>query len=150
MTAPRIYSGTGTSTFFRDHFFRYRYRYFFSGPIFSSTGTGTFCREQFFPVPVPVSSKKRENSRDRDKTGTIWDFFQRLTQCLQHLIPFRAEVDILEDTDFFISWALMSKASSFSPTSGQCRLCLMEKSHIINFFDMMLIGNPLIFEKFLR
>ena len=71
-------------------------------------------------------------------------------QYLQHLIPFRAEVDILEDTDFFISWALMSKASSFSPTSGQCRLCLMEKSHIINFFDMMLIGNPLIFENFLR
>merc|ERR1712001_745273 len=78
--------GTGTN------FFRYRYRYFFPGPnfsgtgtgtffpglIFSGTGTGTFFRDNFFPVSVPVPSKKRENSRDRDKTGTIWDFFKRL------------------------------------------------------------------------
>ena len=66
--------------------------------IFSDTGTGTFFRDQFFPVPVPVPAKKRENSRDRDKTGTIWDFFKSLkilTQYLQHLIPFRADVDIL-------------------------------------------------------
>ena len=39
VTVPRIFSGTGTSTFFRDH---------------------------FFPVPVPVPSKKEQNSRDRD------------------------------------------------------------------------------------
>ena len=79
VTVPRIFSGTGTGTFFWDQFFLvpvpvlfFRYRYFFLGPIpvlfsgtiFSGTGTGTI--------------QKRENSRDRDKTGTIWDFFKRL------------------------------------------------------------------------
>merc|ERR1712001_655893 len=105
MGVPRIFSGTGTGTFSRDQifpvpvpvlfsgtkFFRYRDRYFFPGPIFSDTGTGTFFRDQFFPVPVPVPSKKRENSRDWDKTGTIWDFLRAkiLAQYLQYLIPFR-------------------------------------------------------------
>merc|ERR1712020_41403 len=60
VTVPRIFSGTGTGTFFRDqifpvpvpvlfsgtNFFRYRDRYFFPGPIFSGTGTGIF-----FPGP---------------------------------------------------------------------------------------------------
>ena len=38
------------------------------GPIFSDTGTSTFFRDQIFPVPVP--SKKEQNSRDRDVT--LW------------------------------------------------------------------------------
>ena len=38
--------------------------------IFSGTGTGTFFRDQFFPIPVPVPSKKEQNSRDRDVT--LW------------------------------------------------------------------------------
>ena len=68
VTVPRIFSGTGTGTFFRDQifpvpgpvlfsgtkFFRYLDRYFFPGPNFSGTGTGTFFRDQFFPIPVPV------------------------------------------------------------------------------------------------
>ena len=63
-------------------FFRYRDRYFFQGPIFFGTGTSTFFQDQFFPVPVffpgTGTIQKRENSRDRDKTDTIWDFFNRL------------------------------------------------------------------------
>ena len=38
---------------------------------------------------------------------------------------------MVEDTNYSISWTLMSKASSFSPTTGQCRLCLMEKSLLV-------------------
>ena len=82
VTVPRFFSGTGTGTFFRDQifpvpgpvlfsgtkFFRYRYRYFFPGPIFSDTGTGTFFRDQFFPVPV--RSKKEQNSRDWEFPGS--------------------------------------------------------------------------------
>merc|ERR1711953_624136 len=44
---PVLFSGT--------NFFRYRDRYFFPGPIFSGTGTGT--------------SKKEQNSRDREFPG---------------------------------------------------------------------------------
>ena len=46
--SSREFYGTGTN------FLRYRYRYFFPGPIFSGTGTGTFFRDQIFSVPVPV------------------------------------------------------------------------------------------------
>ena len=46
--SSREFYGTGTN------FLRYRYRYFFPGPIFSGTGTGTFFRDQFFPVLGPV------------------------------------------------------------------------------------------------
>ena len=46
--SSREFYGTGTN------FLRYRYRYFFPGPIFSGTGTGTFFRDLIFPVPVPV------------------------------------------------------------------------------------------------
>ena len=46
--SSREFYGTGTN------FFRYRYRYFFPGPIFFGTGTGTFFRDQIFSVPVPV------------------------------------------------------------------------------------------------
>merc|ERR1719400_676103 len=83
VTVPRIFSGTGTGTFFRDQFFpvpgpvlfsgtkcfRYRDRYSFPGPNFSGTGPGTFFRDQIFPVPVPVPSKKEQNSRDREFPG---------------------------------------------------------------------------------
>ena len=65
VTVPRIFSGTGTGTFFRDqffpvpgpvlfsgtNFFRYRDRYFFPGPIFSGTGTGTIQKKGEFPGP---------------------------------------------------------------------------------------------------
>ena len=65
VTVPRFFSGTGTGTFFRDlffpapvpvlfsgtKFFRYRYRYFFPGPIFSGTGTGTIQKKGEFPGP---------------------------------------------------------------------------------------------------
>ena len=60
------FSDTGTGTFFRDqffpipvpvlfsgtNFFRYRYRYFFPGPIFS--GTGTIQKGAKFPGPVTL------------------------------------------------------------------------------------------------
>ena len=46
-----IFSSTGTGTFFRDQFFRYRYRYFFPGPNFSGTGTGTIQKGAKFPGP---------------------------------------------------------------------------------------------------
>ena len=65
VTVPRIFSGTGTGTFFWDQFFplpgpvlffgikffRYRYRYFFPGPSFSGTGTGTIQKGAKFPGP---------------------------------------------------------------------------------------------------
>ena len=47
--SSREFYGTGTN------FLRYRYRYFFPGPIFSCTGTGTFFRDQIFSVPVLFS-----------------------------------------------------------------------------------------------
>ena len=94
----RFFPVTVPELFFGTNFFRYRDRYFFPGPIFSGNGTGTFFRDQFFPVPgpvlfsgtstffrdqifpvpvlfkgdsffpVPVPSKKEQNSRDRDVT----------------------------------------------------------------------------------
>ena len=54
VTVPRIFSGTGTGTFFRDQFFPVLGPVLFPGPIFSGTGTGTFLRDQIFPVPGPV------------------------------------------------------------------------------------------------
>ena len=53
---------------------------------------------------------------------------QRGRTCLSKYIWSLKDKGMVEDTDYTISWALMSKASSFSPTSGQCRLCLLEKS----------------------
>ena len=59
--SSREFYGTGTN------FFRYRYRYFFPGPIFSNTGTGTFFRDQFFPIPVPVLFSGTNFFRYRDR-----------------------------------------------------------------------------------
>ena len=50
--------------------------------------------------------------------------------CLSKYIWSLKDKGMVEDTDYTISWALMSKGS-FSPTSGQCRLCLLEKSLLV-------------------
>ena len=42
---------TGSCSFFRTKFFRYRSRYFFSGPNFSRTGTSTIQKGAKFPGP---------------------------------------------------------------------------------------------------
>ena len=42
---------TGSCSFFRTKFFRYRSRYFFSGPNFSRTGTSTIQKGVKFPGP---------------------------------------------------------------------------------------------------
>ena len=38
---------------------------------------------------------------------------------------------IERERDYNITWALKAKATSFSPTSGQCRLCLTEKTLMV-------------------
>ena len=80
VTVPRIFSGTGTSTFFQDQCFPVPVPVLFLGPIFSGTGKVTLFRDQFVPVPVPglfsgtnfflYHPKKRENSWDRDNIYT--------------------------------------------------------------------------------
>ena len=42
--------------------------------------------------------------------------------CLSKFIWSLKDKGMVEDTNYSISWTLMSKASSFSPTTGQCRL----------------------------
>ena len=56
---------------------------------------------------------------------------QRGRTCLSKYIWSLKDKGMVEDTNYSISWALITRASSFSPTSGQCRLCLMEKSLLV-------------------
>ena len=51
--------------------------------------------------------------------------------CLSKYIWSLKDKGLVEDIDYSISWALITRASSFSATSGQCRLCLMEKSLLV-------------------
>ena len=56
---------------------------------------------------------------------------QRGRTCLSKYIWSLKDKGLVEERDYNITWALVSKASSFSPTSGQCRLCLQEKSLLV-------------------
>ena len=56
---------------------------------------------------------------------------QRGRTCLSKYIWSLKDKGLVEERDYNITWALVSKASSFSPTSGQCRLCLLEKSLLV-------------------
>ena len=62
-------------------------------------------------------SKHESNSRHRDQTGT------RLS----------AHVWEIKDMNhpYTIKWRILSRASSYNPTTGMCRLCLKEKFMIM-------------------
>ena len=53
---------------------------------------------------------------------------RRGATCLSKYIWALKEKGLEEEKDWSVSWALMARASAFSPTAGYCRLCVKEKS----------------------
>ena len=56
---------------------------------------------------------------------------KRGATCLSTYIWSLKDKGLVQDRDWTISWALMARASAFSPTSGWCRLCVKEKSLMV-------------------
>ena len=56
---------------------------------------------------------------------------QRGATCLSKYIWSLKDKGLEEEKDYNITWAFKTTANSFSPTSGQCRLCLTEKSLMV-------------------
>ena len=56
---------------------------------------------------------------------------KRGATCLSKYIWSLKDKGLEKDRDWTVSWALMARASVFSPTSGCCRLCVKEKSLMV-------------------
>ena len=56
---------------------------------------------------------------------------RRIATCLSEYIWSLKDKGLEEDKDWTVTWALMARAPSFSPTTGCCRLCLKEKSLMV-------------------
>ena len=51
--------------------------------------------------------------------------------CLSKYIWSLQDKGLEKDKDWSVSWSLMARAKAFSPSSGYCRLCIMEKTLMI-------------------
>ena len=93
-------------------------------------------------VNLPEGAAEEERTPDETYVGVTepeWKLrlgnhkqnFKKVSQrghtCLSNYIWTLKDKGLVEERDYNITWALKAKATSFSPTSGQCRLCLTEK-----------------------
>ena len=62
-------------------------------------------------------AKHEGNCRHRHQTGT------RLSSHIWHLKD--------QGHSYTTSWKILTRASTFNPSSGMCRLCMLEKYHIM-------------------